>query len=88
MLDALPALVSTVLLLPRSGFDRLTLLQQYHHMAFTTPQEPLPLDFQSFFAAINNIFYFLDIVPQSWTHYLFEPSDEDVDKVRTPTPLS
>ncbi|KAJ7712607.1 hypothetical protein B0H14DRAFT_3523844 [Mycena olivaceomarginata] len=53
---------------------------QYHHMAFTVQREPLPLDFQSFLAAINNIFYFLDVVPQSWMRFLFEPSDKDVDK--------
>ncbi|KAJ7662893.1 hypothetical protein B0H14DRAFT_3540010 [Mycena olivaceomarginata] len=54
---------------------------QYHHMVFTVLQELLPLEFQSFIAAINDIFYFLDIVPQSWTRFLFEPSDEDVDKL-------
>jgi hypothetical protein len=50
-------------------------------MAFTIPQEPLPLDFQSFYAAINDILYFLDIIPQSWTRFQFEPSDEDAEKV-------
>ncbi|KAJ7842377.1 hypothetical protein B0H14DRAFT_3456915 [Mycena olivaceomarginata] len=54
---------------------------QYHHMAFMIPQEPSPLDFQSFFAAINNIFYFLDVVPQTWTRFLFKPSDEDAEKL-------
>ncbi|KAJ7813191.1 hypothetical protein B0H14DRAFT_3478222 [Mycena olivaceomarginata] len=53
---------------------------QYHHMAFTIPQEPLPLDFQSFYAAINNILYYLDVIPQSWTRFSFEPSDEDTEK--------
>jgi hypothetical protein len=84
MLDALPALVSPAsFLLPQSGPDQLIALQQYHHMVFTIPQEPLPLEFQSFLAAINNIFYFLDVVLQSWTRFLFKPSDENVDKVCT-----
>jgi hypothetical protein len=56
-------------------------------MAFTIPKTPLPLDFQSFLAAINNVFHFLDVVPQSWTRFLFEPSDEDVDKVCTHNPV-
>jgi hypothetical protein len=51
-------------------------------MAFTIPRDPLPLDFLSFIAAINNVFYFLDVVPQTWTRYLFDPSDEEADKVR------
>ncbi|KAJ7788144.1 hypothetical protein B0H14DRAFT_3577641 [Mycena olivaceomarginata] len=54
---------------------------QYHHMAFTIPQEPLPLDFQSFYAAINDILYYLDVIPQSWIRFLFEPSDEDAEKL-------
>ncbi|KAJ7716161.1 hypothetical protein B0H14DRAFT_3522350 [Mycena olivaceomarginata] len=60
--------------------DTLPILQ-YHHMAFTIPHDPLPLDFLSFIAAINNVFYFLDVVPQTWTRYLFDPSDEEADKL-------
>jgi hypothetical protein len=51
-------------------------------MAFTIPHDPLPLNFLSFIAAINDVFYFLDVVPQTWTRYLFDPSDEEADKVR------
>ncbi|KAJ7786875.1 hypothetical protein B0H14DRAFT_3506263 [Mycena olivaceomarginata] len=54
---------------------------QYHHVAFTMPHEPLPLDFLSFIAAINDVFYFLDVVPQTWTRYLFKPSDEEAEKL-------
>lgn len=43
----------------------------------------MPLDFQSFIAALNDVFQFLDVVPQSWARYLFDPSDEDADKVIT-----
>jgi hypothetical protein len=43
----------------------------------------LPLNFLSFIAAINNIFYFLDVVLQTWTCYLFDPSDEEADEVCT-----
>jgi hypothetical protein len=53
-------------------------------VSFIIPHEPLPLEFLSFIAAINDVFYFLDVVPQTWTCYLFEPSDEEADKVRTP----
>jgi hypothetical protein len=49
-------------------------------VSFIIPHEPLPLEFLSFIAAINDIFYFLDVVPQTWTHYLFEPSDEEAVK--------
>jgi hypothetical protein len=51
-------------------------------MAFAIPQEPLPLDFQSFYAAINDILHFLDVILQSWPRFQFEPSDEDAEKVR------
>ncbi|KAJ7355979.1 hypothetical protein DFH08DRAFT_803902 [Mycena albidolilacea] len=54
---------------------------QYHHVAFTIPQEPLPLDFLSFIAAINDVFHFLDVFPQTWTRYLFDPSDEEAEKL-------
>jgi hypothetical protein len=53
-------------------------------VSFIIPHEPLPLEFLSFIATINDIFYFLDVVPQTWTRYLFKPSDEEADKVRTP----
>jgi hypothetical protein len=56
-------------------------------MAFTIPREPLPLDFQSFYAAINDILYYLDVIPQSWTRFSFEPSDEDAEKVRSNPPF-
>jgi hypothetical protein len=52
-------------------------------VALIIPHDPLPLNFLSFIAAINDIFYFLDVVPQTWTRYLFDPSDEEADKVRT-----
>jgi hypothetical protein len=51
-------------------------------VSFIIPHEPLPLDFLSFIAAINDVFYFLDVVPQTWTRYLFDPSEEEADKVR------
>ncbi|KAJ7810007.1 hypothetical protein B0H14DRAFT_3480934 [Mycena olivaceomarginata] len=66
LLDALP------ILWPSPAISLCVL----HHTGRT-----VPLDFLSFIAAINDIFYFLDVVPQTWTRYLFDPSDEEADKL-------
>ncbi|KAJ7789412.1 hypothetical protein B0H14DRAFT_3503022 [Mycena olivaceomarginata] len=57
------------------------MLWQAHYMAYVATEASLPLDFQSFIASINNVFHFLDVIPNSWLHYSFKPSEEDVKKL-------
>jgi hypothetical protein len=55
-------------------------------MTHVVMEASLPLNFQSFMASIDDVFHFLDIIPNSWLHYSFEPSEEDMEKVNTCLP--